>query len=95
MSEPDFTSLEMMSDRELSSVRNFKIWNNHGSVEWFGEVDLTGVDFANDIVIEPLSVEIYPDSIYNAKTGIVKPEPFSKLNKPALISLFNVKPSAT
>lgn len=38
-----------MTEQELKNVLNFKIYNENGSIEFFGTTDLAGVDLENDV----------------------------------------------
>jgi len=42
------------------------MWNLHGRVQFFGETDVTGVDFADVVTIEKGSVEVYDDLRHRA-----------------------------
>lgn len=59
-------------------VNNFKIWNNHGSVQWESDVDIDGVDFSNIVVIRESEVEFYPDRS--------PPIQGQELNKPCVVT---------
>jgi hypothetical protein len=49
-----------MSKAQLLKINQFKIWNQHGSVEFEGDIDLTGCDLAKDIVISTDGIDLYP-----------------------------------
>ena len=75
-----------MKKDELQKVPWFKIYNEHGSVEFLGPTDLTNCDLAKLVKITPTSVEVYPNEL-------TKPARGDKLNKPAIITLLGgVKP---
>ena len=54
---PDFDDL--VNSKDLRKVENFMIKNDHGEIEWEGAVDVTGVDFADCVTINPRSVVLY------------------------------------
>jgi hypothetical protein len=85
---PPFESLKQMNKQELQKVAGFKIFNEFGSIEWIGVTDLTGLDLADLVTIEQESAEVYDDVRHKA----TKPAVGLKLNKPAIITLQNIKP---
>lgn len=87
---PSMDELLKMSKEELTRVSNFKIESADGCIEFNGDTDLTYVDLADAVTIENKSAEVYDDE----KMGNRKPEVGQKLNRTAIISLFNIKPSA-
>lgn len=78
-----------MTLKELKSVKNFLVANEHGSIEWIGYTDLTGVDLADCVTIQSKLAEVYDDE---GKHLHSKPQRGEKLNKPAIIELNNMKP---
>ena len=78
-----------MSLYQLQNVENFKIWNEHGSVEFIDNVDLTDVDLADVVTIVAKYAEVYNDDEQHKNT---KPKVGQKLNNPAIIKLNNIKP---
>jgi hypothetical protein len=75
-----------MSTEELKNVSNFTITNEHGSIEFLGETDLTDVDLEDIITIEEGGVEVYDETRHRPY-----PKRGEKLNKPAKITLFNIE----
>ena len=71
-------------------MENFKVWNEHGSIEWVDKTDLTNVNLADIITIQRQQVEVYDDE----RHATTKPTVGKKLNKPAIITLNNVRPKA-
>ena len=71
-------------------MENFKVWNEHGSIEWVDRTDLTNVNLADIITIQRQQVEVYDDE----RHATTKPTVGKKLNKPAIITLNNVRPKA-
>lgn len=63
-------------------MKDFAIENEFGRIDFFGETDLTGADLAKDIVISKESFDIYE--------GRDMPQRGTKLNKPCMITLYNV-----
>ena len=43
--------LARMSELQLQNVAEFKVWNEHGSVEWIGQTDLTYVNLEDIVTI--------------------------------------------
>lgn len=78
-----------MTEQELKNVLNFKIYNENGSIEFFGTTDLAGVDLGNDVQINKSSVIVYGED-----ENENKPLPGNKLNKPALIKLYSIEPKS-
>jgi hypothetical protein len=87
---PDLERLCAMTVKELENVENFKVWNEHGSIEWVDKTDLTNVNLADIITIQRQQVEVYDDE----RHATTKPTVGKKLNKPAIITLNNVRPKA-
>jgi len=75
-----------MTLRELQHVPQFSIKNIHGEIAFDGETDLTDVDLAKIVTIEQGSAEVYADE----DPTTVKPPIGQKLNKPAVITLYNM-----
>lgn len=73
-----------MTKIELQSLPYFKIFNEFGSIEWSGPVDLTYVDLGQTIKIDADGIEVYPDNVNKHPVG-------TKLNKEALITMCNVR----
>ena len=88
--EPAMSILKTMSAAALQKVANFKISNEHGSVEWIGDTDVSGLDLADLVTIVQSNAEVYDDDRHKMS----KPPVGHKLNKPANITLFNIKPRA-
>jgi hypothetical protein len=40
-----------MTIKELETVKEFTVSNEFGSVKWFGETDVTGIDLSDIITI--------------------------------------------
>ena len=82
-----------MSYNQLKSLPRFKIWNEHGSIEFLPldgskGLDLTEVDLAQMITIKQKMVYVYEAE--KNKPFISKPNLGEKLNVPAIIYLKNL-----
>ena len=75
-----------MTLRELMAVEDFTIYNEHGKIQFEGATDLTEVDLEKIVTIEKGSAEVYDDT----DPTTVKPPVGQKLNKPAIISLYDM-----
>lgn len=80
---PPLETLQSMTERELSRVENFKVFNQFGSIEWEGYTDLTGVNLDIAVHIRHENAEVYPDDSFRE----TKPQRGQKLNKTAIITL--------
>ena len=70
----------------MKSVKDFTISNQHGKIHFCGDpTDLINVDLGK-VVIREESFEVYK------KDDKEKPKLGEKLNKPAIVTLFNQKP---
>jgi nuclear pore complex protein Nup98-Nup96 len=86
---PSMADLEAMSEAELATVSGFKVERpGFGSVEWDGAVDVRCVDIDAEVVIESKNVSVYDE----AETTGKKPEQGSKLNRPAVITMYGIFP---
>ncbi|MES1918837.1 Nuclear pore complex protein Nup98-Nup96 [Bonamia ostreae] len=68
---------------ELQHVENFEIGNEFGTIRWKGAVDCSNVNFDKLVKINKTSVEVYPNDDE-------KPPKGDELNKPAVITFFDV-----
>lgn len=90
---PSLDVLKMMTDDELSCVRNFTIARrdetDHNSlvaeIEWLDEVDLRGVNLDDIVQMSHMEVAIYEDSSYKPLHG-------EELNKPCKVTFYRVLP---
>ena len=86
---PSIAELGAMSEADIAAVSGFKVERHgFGSVEWDGAVDVRGVDIDTVVVIESKNVSVYDKA---EETG-EKPEQGSKLNRPAVITMFDIFP---
>lgn len=86
---PPLHDLASMSEADLAAVSGFKVERpGYGSVEWDGAVDVRGVDLDSTVVIESKNVSVYDDAELNGN----KPEQGSKLNRPAVITMYGIYP---
>jgi hypothetical protein len=78
-----------MSEADLAAVSGFRIERpEYGSVAWDGAVDVRGVDLDSVVVIESKNVSVYDE----AESKGQKPQQGSKLNRPAVITMYDVFP---
>ena len=84
---PSIEELSRMSDRDLAMVENFTVTNQYGKIEFEGKTDVRGVDLDELVVIYNKNVEVYPEDKF--PTDSAKPIKGEKLNKPAMITLYN------
>ncbi|KAL3778208.1 hypothetical protein ACHAW5_009610 [Stephanodiscus triporus] len=86
---PSIAELEAMSEADLAAVTGFKVERpQYGSVAWDGAVDVRGVDIDSVVVIERKNVSVYDEAEANGE----KPQQGSKLNRPAVITMYDVYP---
>ena len=89
---PSFNRIRRMERRQLERLRDFRIENSHGVIEFQVErgVDITGIDFNITVNIKRRGVDVYPEDVYNtSKGGLSKPGVGEKLNQPARVLLFD------
>ena len=88
---PSIIELSRMTGEQLKKVENFKIWNEFGEIEWLGAVDVRGANLDLWVIIKNSSAEVYPEDLFDE---ITKPDRGTRLNQPALITLFNIFPKS-
>lgn len=59
-----------MSNQQLQKIKDFTVSNQHGSVQFIGETDITGVDLADVVSISQAVCEVYDDERHK----LTKPE---------------------
>jgi len=73
-----------MTESQLSQVKNFKIENEHGQIQWEDFTDLTYVDLGDIVTINSTGlVEVYDDERHK----LMKPANGNKLNKGAMVTV--------
>lgn len=82
---PSVDVLNSMSHDELKSVSEFSIMNEFGVIRYKTQVDLTEVDFMNDVVIQKGKILLYK--------GKKIPQVGSGLNSAAFVILFGCFPN--
>jgi hypothetical protein len=88
---PSLEEMASMSEADLASVSGFTVCKaGVGSVSWDGSVDVRGVDLDEAISINVRDVAVYD----SAETYGSKPPVGNKLNRPAVITIYNVLPKA-
>ncbi|CAB9524121.1 pore complex protein Nup98-Nup96 [Seminavis robusta] len=86
---PSLDELATLSEADLAAVSNFSIrCDPYGLVEWKGAVDVRNADLDNSIVIGQNDVSVYTKDEEEGRKPLVG----SKLNRPAVITFFNVFP---
>jgi len=88
---PPINELAAKSEADLAAVSGFKVERpGFGSVEWEGAVDVRGVDIDSTVIIESKNVAVYDDAELNGN----KPAQGSKLNRPAVITMYGIFPKS-
>jgi len=82
---PAFQAIKEMNIASLTQVNDFAIGNEFGEISFIGPSDLTFVNFDRDIDIQKKQFLLYMDEQHKPLKG-------TKLNKPAIISIFNYLP---
>jgi len=79
-----------MGEVELATVKDFTMTHpSRGSIQWQGTVDIRGIDLDATVVIGDKEVAVYDDDDLQNK-----PEVGEKLNRPAIVTLFNIAPTS-
>lgn len=78
---PSIEQMAKMTIDELKNVENLVLENENGKIVFEDKIDVLGLDFDKLLKIDPKSFEGFPDSSMA-----------DKLNKPALVHLYNIKP---
>ena len=76
---PSIDDLKLMPIEKLSKINHFTLWNNFGKIEFLNELNITNINFDNDIILNYGTIEINDNSILH------KAE--------AIISLYNIIPN--
>ena len=76
---PSIEDLKLMPIEKLSKINHFTIWNNFGKIEFLNDLNITNINFDNDIILKQGTIEINDNSILH------KAE--------AIISLYNIMPN--
>lgn len=86
---PSISELEAMSEADLAAVSGVKVERpGYGSVAWDGAVDVRGVDMDSVVLIEAKNVLVYDEAEEKGE----KPAQGSKLNRPAVITMYAIYP---
>ena len=51
-SHPRKVILSRMTESELKTIEGFKIWNEHGSIEWEGQTNVLGLNIDEIVKID-------------------------------------------
>ncbi len=82
---PPFEDIVRMVQDGKIKIPRFTISNEHGSVQFEGETDVSDVDLADVVTIAPLEIEVY-----NQETNpSAYPRVGEKLNRPAILTYNN------
>eukprot|EP00978_Attheya_sp_CCMP212_P011334 scaffold27975_cov43-Attheya_sp.AAC.1 len=86
---PSLDKLREMSEADLAAVSGFVVMREgYGSVAWDGAVDVRGIDLDAVVTIEARDVAVYDA----AELSGTKPPVGSKLNRPAVLTMYNIFP---
>ncbi len=86
---PTMEDIQHLSETDLMAVSQFEIRRDGiGSIVWDGAVDVRGLDLDNIVSIEPKDVAVYDA----AEIAGTKPPVGSKLNRPAVITMYEIWP---
>lgn len=75
-----------MTLRQLQQVEDFTIFTDHGQIHFLGLTDVTEVDLANAVKFTKGGFEVYEGDSWKDN----KPKPKTKLNKPAMVTLYEL-----
>lgn len=78
---PSIIQMSRMTAEQLKALQYFKIYNKHGQIEWFNDIDVLSQNLDENVFILEKKVQVYPDSE-------TKPPVGSKLNRECLITLY-------
>lgn len=53
-----------MTELQLSCIHNFKVFNEHGKIEFLEPVDVRRQDFSQIFNIKSKKIEVYPEAIF-------------------------------
>ena len=85
---PSLSQLQIMTDEELAAVNNFVVFRpGIGQIKWEGKTDLRDVNIDDAVVIEHKMI-----SVYDGLEEEDKPPRGQKLNKPAVVTLYEISP---
>ena len=89
ITSPPFSEIMSMGEVELATVKDFTMTHpSRGSIQWQGTVDIRGVDLDATVIIGDKEVAVYDDEDLQNK-----PEVGEKLNRPAIVTLYNITPT--
>ena len=78
-----------MTEKELSRIKNFTVFNKFGKVEYLEEVDVRNIDIDKIIQISKRKVEVYSKSTFEEHEI---PKRGEGLNKKAKITINFLRP---
>lgn len=89
VTNPPFNEIMSMSEVELATVKDFTMTHpSRGSIHWQGTVDIRGIDLDATVMIGDKEV-----AVYDEEDEQNKPEVGEKLNRPAIVILYNISPT--
>jgi len=87
--KPSLAAMADMSEADLAAVSGFEVSRGgFGSIAWEGAVDVRGVDLDSVVSIEARDVAVYDAEEEDG----TKPPEGSKLNRPAIITMYDIFP---
>jgi nuclear pore complex protein Nup98-Nup96 len=79
---PSLQELKQMTTEELKTIKNFTIFHKKfGHIEFIGITDVSNINIDEDIIFNQSTIELYPFQNVPAYN--------TKLNKPAIVTLYN------
>jgi hypothetical protein len=85
---PNLPELQLMSDKDLSTVANFVVFRpGIGQIKWEGNSDLRDLNLDDIVVIENKMISVYDDVEESDK-----PPRGEELNKAAVVTLYQISP---
>ena len=91
LTTPSIEVLSKMPKDDLTSVANFSIERtNYGKIHWIDPVDITCTNLDSVISIKDREAMVY----HTEQANGTKPPQGTKLNNPAIISLYNIFPKS-
>lgn len=86
--QPPMETLVTMSTSELEHLESFKVWNRFGRIEFTEPVDLTDADLDSEVLLQHGLADVYPPDRFDEDR---RPQVGSKLNRPAIVTLYDVQ----
>ncbi|KAL9653044.1 hypothetical protein ABK040_015558 [Willaertia magna] len=91
--KPSMNELKLMNSSQLQKVRDFVVGREgYGEIKFLGDTDVRGLDLDIIVTIEESYVEVYNENDFPEE---IKPPVGVQLNKPSIITLYNIYPRQT